>query len=154
MKGTVLAAAAAVAIAVLSSSASAATYNKISYSQLVALLQSAGVAVGSTSRSDVVQVGSGTYIWVTQCDSAGYCAELSLFRNYVDVRPPLSAVNNWNNTRKIPEASLNSDGTLHMEMWLSAIGATDTQIRDTLGWFDSTVADRDFWRQWISGSGV
>lgn len=153
MKAFALAAIALLAAA-SGSTASAETYNRISISQLVAVLQSAGVSVSGTSRSDVVQAASGTYIWATQCDSAGYCSELSFFRNYVDVRPPLSAVNAWNNTRKIPEASINSDGTLHMEMWLSTIGATDTQIRDTLGWFDSTAADRDFWRQWISGSGV
>jgi opacity protein-like surface antigen len=153
MKNFVLAAMAATALAA-GSSATAAAYNKISFSQLVASLQSAGVSVSGTSRSDVVQVGSGTYIWVTQCDSAGYCTEVNFFRNYVDVRPSLSAVNAWNNTKKIPEASINSDGTLHMEMWLSAVGVTDTQLRDTLSWFDSTVADLDYWRPWISGSGV
>lgn len=154
MKKFILAAAAAVAISAAAAPASAATYNKMSLNQLVAVLQAAGVQVGSTSRSDVVQVGSGTFVLLTQCDDSGYCAEISFFQNFSDCRPPLSAVNTWNNTKKIPEASLNGDGTLHMEMWLSTIGATDSIITDSLGWFDGTVADKDYWGPWISRSGV
>lgn len=127
----------------------ATVYNLITMTELVQVFQSAGYTVSTTSNSEVLQVGN-SFVWLTDCRTNGRCAEISFFQNYGDVRPPLSKVNEWNNTKKIPEASINGNGTLHMELWLSAVGATDTSIIDTLGWFERYTADVDFWRPYIS----
>jgi len=131
--------------------ARAAQYDRLSMTQLTGILQSGGFSVGGTSRSDVVAVG-GTFIYLTDCGSDGKCAEINFFRNYNDVFPTLQAVNQWNNTKKIPEASVNSNGTLHMEIWMSAIGVTDTALLDTFRWFEKFAADVDFWGPFIRRS--
>ncbi len=129
--------------------APAATYDLITIGELRAVFQNAGLSVSTTSSNDVMSVGNG-FVWVTDCRSDGRCAEINFFNNYADVRPTLAAVNEWNNTKKIPEASLNTDGTLHMEMWMSAIGTTDTNIVDTFRWFEAYAADTTFWGRFIS----
>lgn len=153
MQKFILAAIAAGAVASLAGPASAETFSKMRISQLQSVLQAGGVSVSTTSRSDVLRAGA-TFLYLTDCDSAGLCGEINLFRNYNDVFPTLEAVNNWNSTKKIPEASINGNGTLHMEMWLSTIGATDTIILDTLGWFDRYAGDAEFWGPYIKRSGV
>lgn len=144
-------AATAVAVCLAASPASAAQYNRLSIAELTSIVQNAGGSVGATSRSDIVRVGA-SFIWLTDCGSDGKCAEINFFRNYNDVYPTLQAVNEWNNTKKIPEASVNANGTLHMEMWISAIGITDQALVDNLGWFEKYVADTDFWGPYIRGS--
>jgi hypothetical protein len=142
---------AAVAALTAAAPAKAANYNQISMAQLTAVFTSNGVAVRSVSP-DVLQIG-GTFVFLTDCGTqAGLCAEISFFRNYRDVRPTLAAVNEWNNKRKIPEASVNSDGTLHMEVWMSAVGATDTGIIDMFRWFESYAADTNFWGPYMTGA--
>lgn len=144
----VLSAAAIAAALAGGATASAAQYNRISMAELTQIMQATGLSVSSTSNGEVLAVGQ-SFVWLTDCGSDGKCSEMSFFRNYRDVRPTLAAVNEWNNSRKLPEASLNSDGTLHMEIWLSAIGATDTNILDMLAWFEKYVADVDFWGPYI-----
>lgn len=146
----ITAAALAAGLALAAAPATAATYNLITIGELTAVFQSAGVSVSSTSKSDVLRVGN-SFVWLTDCRSDGRCAEINLFNNYADVRPTLAAVNQWNNTKKIPEASVNADGTLHMEMWISAIGVTDTNIIDTFGWFQRYSADTDYWGPYMAG---
>lgn len=144
--------AAAVAVSLVGAApASAAQYNRLSMAELTGILQNAGLSVGSTSNSSIVQVGA-SFVWLTDCGSDGRCAEVNFFRNYNDVYPTLQAVNQWNNERKIPEASVNANGTLHMEMWISAIGVTDTAIVDNFAWFEKYVADTDFWGPFIRSS--
>jgi hypothetical protein len=131
--------------------APAANYDLITMAELRAVLQSAGLSVGSTSSAEVLSVGgSGSYVWITDCGPEGRCAEISIFRNYGNVRPTLQKVNEWNNSKKVPEASLNDDGTLHMEMWLSTVGSTDTNIVDMFNWFERYAADTAFWRPYTS----
>lgn len=141
----------AVAVCLAAAPASAAQYNRLSIAELTGILQNAGGSVRATSRNDIVQVGA-TFIRLTDCGSDAKCAEINFFRNYNDVYPTLQAVNEWNNTKKIPEASVNANGTLHMEMWISAIGITDQALVDNLGWFEKYVADTDFWGPYIRGS--
>ncbi|MEQ1928904.1 MAG: hypothetical protein ABL957_00020 [Parvularculaceae bacterium] len=131
--------------------ASAAQYNLVTMNELIQILQNAGLSASGTSNSEVLAVGQ-SFIWLTDCRPDGKCAEINFFRNYGDVRPTLAAVNEWNNTKKIPEASVNTDGTLHMEVWISAIGCTDTNIIDMFGWFERYVADTDFWGPYIRQS--
>lgn len=131
--------------------ASAAQYNRLSMAELIAALQNAGGSVIATTRNDIVQVGS-SFIFLTDCGSDGRCAEINFFRNYNDVYPTLQAVNQWNNEKKIPEASVNANGTLHMEMWISAIGVTDAAIVDNFVWFEKYAADTDFWGPFIRSS--
>jgi hypothetical protein len=33
-----------------------------------------------------------------------------------------------------------------MEMWLSTVGSTDTNIVDMFNWFERYAADTEFWR--------
>ena len=132
--------------------AGAAEFNGITMAELTGVFQNAGLSVTGTSNREVIQVGA-SFVWLTDCNAqTGRCAEVSFFRNYGDVRPTLQAVNEWNNTKKIPEASINSDGTLHMEMWQSALGTSDRNILDTFGWFERYVADTDFWGPYIRQS--
>lgn len=136
---------------VLAAPANAAQYERLSVAELTQILEGAGGTVSSTSKSDILQVGS-SFIWLTDCGSDGKCAEICFFRNYNDVFPTLQAVNTWNNTKKIPEASLNSNGTLHMEMWISAIGVTDKALVDNFVWFEKYAADTDYWGPFIRSS--
>jgi hypothetical protein len=141
------------ALTLASTPAPAANFDGISVAELVGVFQSAGVSVSATSKADIIQAGA-SFVWLTDCQSNGRCAEICIFRNYGDVHPTMQAVNEWNNSKKIPEASLNSDGTLHMEMWISAIGTTDRNIVDTFGWFERYAADTDYWGPYISAAGV
>lgn len=148
MKLSVLAAFAVAALVV--APAQAATFNGITPTQLVYVLQSAGVPVSATSNSQIFRAGN-VFVAVSGC-SNGLCREINFFNNFGDVRPTLAAVNAWNNTKKVPEASINTDGTLHMEMWLTANGITDTAILDTFQWFDRYDGDIDFWRAYMPGN--
>jgi hypothetical protein len=129
--------------------ASATTYNKITVAEFTAVLQSAGFSVSNTSKPDFLSVG-GINVWITDCGADGRCAEVCFFDNFSNVHPSAQKVNEWNQTKKIPEASRNSDGTLHMEMWMSMIGATDTNIIDTFKWYQKYRLDNSFWRDQIS----
>lgn len=146
-----LAAVCAAGMTIAAAPLSAATYNLITMSELIGVFRSAGLSVSTTSQSEVLAVG-GSFVWLTDCRPDSRCAEISIFRNYGDVNPTMSAVNEWNNTKKIPEASMNADGTLHMEMWISGVGATDTNIVDTFNWFEAYAADQSFWAPFMTGA--
>ncbi len=129
--------------------APAATYNQIRMKELISVYRAAGLSVTETSSADVIRVGE-SYVMLASCRSDGRCAQIGMFRNYSDTRPTMAAINEWNNAKQIPEASMNTNGTLHMEMWISAIGATDTNIVDTFKWFEANAGDLNFWRRFIS----
>ena len=120
----------------------------ITMAELKSMLDAGNVAY-EQRRANEIAVGK-NFLYLDQCDGAGRCTEICLYNNYVDVFPTLEAVNAWNNSRKIPEASINSDGTLHMELWLSGVGANGTIIIDTIGWFGAYAADLEFWSKFLS----
>jgi hypothetical protein len=128
--------------------ATAAAYNRITVAELIAVLENGGHAVTSTENSRILQVGA-TLIVANQCGRDGRCAEIGFVRNYNNVFPSLAAVNEWNQKMKLPEASVNENGGLHMETWITAIGATDASILDTFAWFEKFVADEEFWGPFI-----
>jgi hypothetical protein len=149
MRKYLTAAFAAITIAaMLATPASAANFAKVTMAELQQVFRAGGYAVSTTGSPEVIVVGD-SLVWLTDCGTDGRCAEICFARSYSDVRPTLESVNEWNNTKKIPEASINSDGTLHMEMWMSAVGSTDTNILDTFGWFERYAAD-PFWMPYAS----
>lgn len=124
--------------------ATATTYDRMTVAEVTAVFQSAGFSVSSTSNSAVFIVG-GVNVRVVDCKSDGKCTEICFYANLANVQPSAQKVNEWNQTKKIPEASRNADGTLHVEMWLSTIGATDTNIIDMFKWFRENYDDKTFW---------
>lgn len=131
----------------------AAQYSRITIVEAQAALRNAGMTASTTENPSVLRVEGG-FIFLTDCNAAGRCAEIKLFNNFVDVRPTLEAVNRWNYSTKIPEASINADGSLHMELWLSGIGLTDALLVDTTKWFARYVADAEFWKPYFVTPGV
>lgn len=144
------AAAAVVFACVIGGAAHAATYNGVTRGELAGVFQRAGYGVYDTGQSDTLRV-SNSLVWIANCNGAGRCSQIRFSQTFNDVRPSLSAVNAWNYSKRIPEASIDGNGYLHMEMWMSSIGATDTSITDTLGWFETYVADVSFWSSYIVG---
>lgn len=139
--------------ALAASAADAATYNGMTLAELTAALQTGGFPI--QNMGDGVLKAGATFVWLTDCNSqSGKCAEIGFFRDYADVRPTLAAVNQWNNSKKVPEASINSDGSLRMEMWMTALGATDASIVDSLQWYERYAADVEFWKPYIKSAGV
>jgi len=130
-----------------------AQYNGVTPAEATSALTYGGVPVRTTSNPNVLAYNGG-FLNLTDCNAQGRCTELNFFNNFNDVRPTLEAVNRWNSTKKIPEASVNADGSLHMEVWLSGVGATDAIIVDTVQWFVRYAADIEFWGPYIVKSGV
>ena len=145
-----LMAALAAGVIFTASAAQAANYNRMTAGELAAVFRAGGYSVGAVNAQGIMEVGQ-SFVWITDCNSEGRCSEINFFNNFRDVHPTLQAVNEWNNTKKLPEASVNTDGTLHMEIWLSAIGMTDANLIDSFSWFERYSAVLDFWKPYMTG---
>ena len=105
--------------------------------------------------TDKILTHDGLIIQLSNCNPTitPTCVEIQFSRTFGNVRPTLEAVNRWNSEKKIPEASVTSDGVLHMEMWLSTFGLTDTNFFSSIVWFESSWPDEVFWKPYIKSSG-
>lgn len=146
-----MALAAIVAVSFSSAPTYAATYSGITQAELIAVFENAEISVRITGVANVLSV-SGSNVELAECNTDGRCNEIKFWATFTDVAPTLGAVNEWNGSMKIPEASRTSGGLLHMEMWMTAIGATDTSIVDTLKWFEAFAAYESFWAPYMSNA--
>ncbi|MFO1186591.1 MAG: YbjN domain-containing protein [Alphaproteobacteria bacterium] len=124
-------------------------YSGITQDQVAALLS----AKGLSARRDegLFRLDSGLIILVTDCfGEQNACHEIRFSRGFNNVRPPLAAVNEWNLRYKIPEAAIDDEGRLRLEMWLSAIGMTEAIFFDTLSWFEGSWDTNDYWRRYAT----
>ena len=123
---------------------SGSVYDSITLDELVAVIE--GTGLDYSMNGDMIDVRSGPFIGVTGCNTLGSCTDVMIMLSLEDVTPSLDKVNEWNQTRKIPEASINSDGTLLFEHYMTAKGITSTAIVDTIDWFWKAISDdKDFW---------
>jgi hypothetical protein len=121
-------------------------YSGITQQQLDSLLKGRNIA--SLRDGDLIVLDTGLMILATDCvGEAKRCNEIRFSRAFANVRPPLEAVNEWNRSYKIPEAAIDGEGRLHLEMWLSAIGMTGTIFFDTLTWFEGAWETDNYWRK-------
>jgi hypothetical protein len=129
-------------------------FSGITERQLEGLLS--GRNLESRRDGDVVVLETGLMILATDCvGEAKRCNEIRFSRAFANVRPPLEAVNEWNLSYKIPEAAIDGQGRLRLEMWLSAIGMTDTIFFDTLTWFERAWETDNYWRKFAKpGAGT
>ncbi|MFZ1988444.1 MAG: hypothetical protein WAW96_01615 [Alphaproteobacteria bacterium] len=142
----------------------AAIYNGLTMAQLKAIFTAAGKEISSevpdsSGRGGILRMKDGPLISLTQCpeNENGPCYEIEISRTFSNVRPTADAVNQWNYSTKVPEASVGSDGNLHMEFWVTTVGMTDQLLLDSIGWFEGAWQDPDgqqFWRPYMtSGTG-
>ena len=123
---------------------SGSIYDSITLDELVAVV--AGTGLDYNLNGEMIDIRSGPFIGVTGCNTQGSCTDVMIMLSLEDVTPTLDQVNEWNQTRKIPEASINSDGTLLFEHYMTAKGITSTAIVDTIDWFWKAISDdKEFW---------
>ena len=69
------------------------------------------------------------------------------------MKPTLEAVNKWNFDSKIPEASIDTDGFLHMELWVTTVGMTEQLLVDSIGWFEGALSEgTQYWQPYMTNS--
>jgi hypothetical protein len=140
------------------SQAEATVYNGLTMPQLKAIFAAAGVTT-SDIQSGYIRLQNGPVVQLTQCppDEKGLCYEIQIERTFSNVKPTLQAVNQWNQATKIPEASVDDTGYLHLEFWVTTVGMTDQLLIDSVGWFENAWQEPDgqqFWQPYMSsGSG-
>ena len=132
-------------------------YNGLTLAQLKTIFVSAGKTI-SESGSDYIRLSDGPLVQLADCpdDKNGVCYEVEFSRTFNNEKPTFEAVNKWNLTTKIPEASVNGNGELHFEMWVTAVGVTDQLLLDTATWFDkswSGDSELEFWKPYAVDSG-
>lgn len=119
-------------------------YSSISFAELTQIVEASGLSYQITNG--MIDITSGPFVGVTGCNSEGRCTDVLITLIIDDIHPTLEKVNQWNQTRKIPEASRNDDGTLLFESYMTAKGITPTAIMDTVDWFWKAISDdKSFW---------
>ncbi|HXZ67986.1 MAG TPA: hypothetical protein VEH07_05305 [Alphaproteobacteria bacterium] len=142
------------------SQAQATVYNGLTMAQLKSIF-AAGGKTATEIQTGYLRLQDGPVVQLTQCPAndpvPGNCYEIQIFRTFSNVKPTLQAVNQWNFNTKIPEASVDSSGNLHMEFWVTTVGMTDQLLLDSIGWFEGAWQDPDgqqFWQPYMtSGAG-
>ena len=140
------------------SQAEATVYNGMTMPQLKAIF-TAGGKTTTDLQSGFIRVQDGPIIQLTQCpaNENGTCYEIQIFRTFSNVKPTLQAVNQWNYNSKVPEASVDDSGNLHMEFWVTTVGLTEQLLLYSVGWFEGAINDPDgqqFWQPYMAGSGT
>jgi len=135
--------------------AHATVYNGLTMDQLKAIFAAAGKSV-TEIQPGFLRAADGPIIQLTQCppDEKGTCYEIQIARTFSNVKPTLQAVNQWNVNTKIPEASVDDSGHLHMEFWVTTVGMTEQLLLDSIGWFEGSWQDPDaqqFWQPYMTG---
>jgi hypothetical protein len=143
--------------AALASPAQAATHNGLTMAELKAVFAANGKETSDIDDA-TIRITDGPLVSLSDCATDGEktCSEIEISRNYSNVHPTVEALNKWNWTTKIPEASISTDPgddkDLHMEMWVSATGLTDEGLLDTVDWFEKAVGEDDtidFWQPYF-----
>lgn len=136
----------------LASPAAAGTYKGLTMAELKGIFAANGKATTDVT-SDTIRVTDGPLVLLTQCpEDETKCYEIQIYRDYSNVHPTADAVNEWNASTSIPEASVDSDKDLHMEYWVSAIGLTDEGLMDDVEWFEGALNQDDtleFWSPYM-----
>ena len=140
------------------SQAHATVYNGLTMPQLKAIFAASG-KTATEIQTGYLRLQDGPIVQLTQCpaNENGTCYEIQIERTFSNVKPTLQAVNQWNLNTKIPEASVDSSGNLHMEFWVTTVGMTEQLLLDSIGWFEGAWQDPDgqqFWQPYMtSGAG-
>lgn len=134
-------------------SAGATIYDGLTIAQLKSILTASGKTFTDEGNGEL-RINDGPKLELTQCpkDENGVCYEIEIFRTFNNVKPTLDAVNKWNLTMKVPEASVTDDGELHMELLVTCTGLTQQLLKDTIGWFEKAWSDdsaHEFWNPYI-----
>ena len=145
------------------SATGATIYNGLTFAQLKAIFAAAQKPVfseepDSSGRGGSLRLNNGPLVSLTQCpeEDNGACYEIQIARTFSDVKPTTDAVNRWNFSTKVPEASVGADGTLHMEFWVTTVGLTDQLLLDSVGWFEGAwqqPESQEFWKPYMTGAG-
>jgi pimeloyl-ACP methyl ester carboxylesterase len=126
-------------------------YNSLDYLQLGQIISSAGLSHTNGLTPDgkgMIDIASGPFVGLTGCNDDGNCTDVLITLIINDIAPTPTQVNNWNQTRKIPEASVNEDGTLLFEVYMTTKGVTDAAVIDMVDWFWKAISnDKEFWKQ-------
>ena len=136
----------------------AAVYNGLTLDQMKSIITSAGAST-SDLGDNTVRIADGPLVQLTQCppEEKGVCYEIQIERTFSNVKPPLDAVNKWNSDTKIPEASIDDNGHLHLEFWVTTVGITAPLLIDSIGWFEGAWQDessQQFWAPYMKGAGT
>ena len=124
--------------------AQAKTYNGLSFDELFDIFDASDMSFGV--KDGGIKILRGPYIALDGCEANDKCTDIVITITFTDILPTLEQVNKWNQVYKIPEASVNDDGTLLFEMYLVTDGVTDTAILETTRWFWNTIANEiKFW---------
>ncbi len=124
--------------------AQAKVYDSLSFDDLFDIFDKSGISFGV--KDGWIKILNGPYVGLNGCDNNKNCTDIIITITLTDVFPTLEQVNKWNQVYKIPEASVNSDGTLLLEMYLITDGITDDNILETTRWFWDVVAEEmKFW---------
>lgn len=124
--------------------------------QLKAIFTAAG-KTATEVQDGYLRLDNGPMVQLTQCpqNENGTCYEIQIFRTFSNVKPTLQAVNKWNYSTKVPEASVDDSGNLHLEFWVTTVGMTDQLLIDSVGWFEGSWQEPDgqqFWQPYVTNS--
>ena len=146
-----------IAVSLMATSQAWATvYNGITMAQLKAIFAAKNKAT-TEIQDGYLRLQDGPIIQLTQCppNENGMCYEIQIFRTFSNVKPTLQAVNQWNLNTKIPEASVDDSGNLHLEFWVTTVGMTEDLLMDSIGWFEGSWQEPDgqqFWQPYVKST--
>ena len=124
--------------------AQAKVYDGLTFEELFDIFDASDMSFGV--RDGGIKILRGPYIALDGCETNDKCTDIVFTITFTDILPTLEQVNKWNQLYKIPEASVNNDGTLLFEMYLVTDGVTDTAILETTRWFWNTIVEEiKFW---------
>lgn len=131
-------------------------YSGVTFKELSALLTDAGATI-ETLDTNLLRIADGPIIGLGGCSKGegGKCYEVAILRTFSDVRPTLAAVNKWNYSTTIPEASVNENGNLHLQFWVSGEGLTQRLLLDSIVWFEKAWKSDEaqtFWAPYAKSS--
>lgn len=127
--------------------AAAKQYEGVTAQDVAAILAAKGIEYKVLSDGSF-KIAGGPVVVVSSCQADGRCNDIGFLIVFNNVKPPLDAVNKWNQTKKIPKASIDNDGFLNLDFWIEGVGLTDENFLESLKWFEETLKD-DFWGPYV-----
>jgi hypothetical protein len=131
----------------------AQVYNGLTLDQFKGVLTAANASLTDLGQG-FFRIKDGPVVQLTQCptDANGVCYEVQISRTFSNVKPTLDAVNKWNYNYKVPRASIDDGGRLHLDFWVSAVGITPPLLVDSISWFEGAWQDdqaQQFWQPFV-----